>query len=190
MGWFSAFVAVNVIGIGSNLDNCGTGLAYGNGKIKVPHWVNAIVNAVGCGTSLLGAYAGKVVSHFLTASQADWTACIVLVCIGLFFWYAAYVHPFVSKQRQMLQIKKPGWNDAIILGFALSFTNVASGFGATVANATTIWATTAAITIWGYIMIWLGNIVGIGFLSRLLGKYSSLAAGLMLILVGVHQVMG
>jgi putative Mn2+ efflux pump MntP len=190
MGWLSVFVSANLSGIGSNLDNCGAGIAYGSDRIEIPHWVNGIVNAVGFGTALLGAYAGKVISHFLTASQADWAACIVLVCIGLFFWYAAYVHPLVSKQRQTVQIKKPGWKDAIILGFALSFTNVASGFGATVANAATIWATTAAITIWGYIMIWLGNKIGIGFLSRLLGKYSSLAAGLMLILVGVHQVMG
>lgn len=190
MGWLSAFITVNLIGIGTNFDNCGTGIAYGSDKIKFPHWVNAIVNMVGVCTALLGAYAGQVISHYITDYQAEWAACIVLVCIGLFFWYSAYVHPLISKQKKKMQIKKPGWKDGIILGLALSFTNVASGFGATVADEATIWTTVSAITIWGYIMIWLGNVIGMGVIARLLGKYSSLAAGLMLILVGVHQILG
>ncbi|QSO46078.1 manganese efflux pump MntP [Alicyclobacillus mengziensis] len=190
MNWLSAFITANLIGIGSNFDNCGTGIAYGSDKIKFPHWVNAIVNAIGFSTAILGAYAGKATSDFLTVSQAQWAACVVLVCIGLFFWYGGYIHPLVSKHKQKIQTKTPGWKEGVILGLALSFTNVASGFGATVANATTLWSSVISITLWGYIMIWLGNTVGIGVIARLLGKYSSLAAGLMLILVGVHQVMG
>lgn len=190
MGWLSAFITANLIGIGSNFDNCGTGIAYGSEKIRFPHWVNGIVNAVGFCTALLGAYAGAVISHYLSFDEAPWAACIVLVCIGLFFWYAGYIHPLVCKQKRKMPIKKPGWKESIILGLALSFTNIASGFGATVSNAATIWATTVAITIWGYIMIWLGNVIGIGILARLLGKYSSFVAGLLLILVGIHQVMG
>lgn len=190
MGWLSAFVTANLIGIGSNFDNSGVGIAYGSDKIRFPHWVNAIVNVVGFCTALLGAYAGEVISHYLTVNEASWASCIVLVCIGLFFWYSGYVHPLLSRHRLKMQIKKPGWREGIILGFALSFTNVASGFGATVSNASTIWATTAAITIWGYIMIWLGNVVGIGLLARLLGKYSSFVSGLVLVLVGIHEVLG
>ncbi len=190
MSWFSAFITANLIGIGSNFDNCGTGIAYGSDKIRFPHWVNAIANMVGFCTALLGAYAGEVISRYLTVTEAEWAAFGVLICIGLFFWYAGYVHPLVSRQKQKMKIKKPGWKEGIILGLALSFTNVASGFGATVANAASLWATVASIAIWGYIMIWLGNWIGIGFIARLLGKYSSFAAGLLLILVGIHQVTG
>ncbi|WDL99784.1 manganese efflux pump MntP [Alicyclobacillus sp. ALC3] len=190
MSWLSAFVTVNLIGIGSNFDNCGTGISYGSDKIKFPHWVNTVVNAVGFCTAVLGAYAGEVISHYLTVAEAQWAACIVLVCIGLFFWYAGYIHPLVSKEQRQMEIKKPGWKEGIILGLALSFTNVASGFGATVSHVAALWSTVISITLWGYIMIWLGNVVGIGVIARLLGKYSSFAAGLLLILVGVHQVMG
>lgn len=190
MTWFSAFLTVNLIGIGSNLDNSGTGIAYGSDRIKFPHWVNAIVNTVGFFTALLGASMGEVVSHYLTVYQAEWAACTVLVCIGLFFWYSAYVHPLVSKKKQKIQIKEPGWREGILLGLALSFTNIASGFGATLADAATLWATVVSITIWGYVMIWLGNVIGIGLIARLLGKYSSFVAGLLLILVGIHQVWG
>ncbi|GMA64607.1 manganese efflux pump [Alicyclobacillus fastidiosus] len=189
MSWLSAFLTANLIGIGSNFDNCGTGIAYGSEKIRFPHWVNAIINAIGFGTALLGAYMGEVISHYITVIQARWAACIVLVCIGLFFWYSKYLHPRISRQHEQIQIKSPGWKQGIVLGFALSFTNVAVGFGATVSEASTIWITSTSIAIWGYIMIWIGDVVGIGVLAKLLGNYSSFFAGLLLILVGVHQVI-
>ncbi|GMA63786.1 manganese efflux pump [Alicyclobacillus fastidiosus] len=141
-------------------------------------------------TALLGAYMGKVIAHYITVTQAGWAACIVLVYIGLFFWYSKYLHPRVSRTHKQIRIQKPGWKQGIVLGFALSFTNLAIGFGATVSNASTIWVIVFSIAIWGYIMIWLGNVVGIGILARLLGEYSSFAAGLLLILVGIHQVTG
>lgn len=189
MGWFNTFLTATVIGIGSNFDNCGVGSAYGSERIKFSHWVNAIVNTVGFCTALLGAYMGEEVSHYLEPKDAAWAACIVLCAIGLFFWYSAYVHPRVTSKGQFMKIQSPGLKQGIVLGLALSITNIASGFGATVANAATLWATVLSITIWGYIMIWLGNVVGIGVLSRILGKYSSLVAGFLLIVVGVHQII-
>lgn len=188
MGWLTAFITANLIGIGSNFDNCGTGIAYGSAQIKFPREVMAIVNIVGFCTALFGAYGGQIISHYISAPQAKWIASIVLVCIGVFFWYSSYVHPKISKQKTKIQIKKPGWKEGILLGLALSFTNIASGFGATVANAATLWATVISITVWGYIMMLLGNVIGIGVIAKLLGKYASLVSGLMLILVGLHQL--
>ena len=190
MSWISMFITANLIGIGSNFDNCGVGIAYGSKKIKFPHWINTMINAIGFCTALLGSYAGGVISHYLTGNQASWASCIVLICIGLFFWYSAYLHPRISQNHEKTKNQKPSWKQGVILGLSLSFTNIASGFGATVSNASSIWATTAAITIWGYIMIWLGNVVGIGVLARMLGKYSSFAAGFIFILVGIHQILG
>lgn len=190
MGWFSAFVTANLIGIGSNLDNSGVGLAYGSREIKFPHSVNLIVNVIGFCSAFLGAYAGKVISRYLPVHAAEWAACMVLVSIGLFFWYTAYIHPQLVKQSHCVEIKNPGWKEGIVLGLALSLTNIASGFGTTVSNAATVWATTVSIGVWGYIMIWLGNIAGIGIVAKMLGKYSSFAAGCLLIFVGIHQVLG
>ncbi|ATY85718.1 hypothetical protein CVV65_12935 [Kyrpidia spormannii] len=191
MSWWNAFITANLIGIGANFDNCGVGIAYGSQKIKFPHRVNAVVNGVGFCTAFLGAYAGKLISHYFTAEQAGWASCIALACIGLFFWYSGYVHPRISRHTGKVKIQtRPNWKQGALLGLALSFTNVVSAFGGTVSNATTIWTTTAVISMWGYIMIWFGNLIGVGVFARLLGKYSSLVAGFLLILVGVHQVLG
>ncbi|WAH38883.1 manganese efflux pump MntP [Alicyclobacillus dauci] len=189
MSWLSVFIMASLIGIGSNFDNCGVGIAYGSLKIKFPHWVNHIVNLVGLCMALLGAYGGAISSHYLSAQTASYISCVMLVLIGLYFWYAGYVRHQVSKREHKIRIKRPGWKEGIILGVALSFTNIASGFGATVSNALTVWIAAISIAIWGYLMIWLGNIVGIGILSRFLSKYSSFISGVLLIMVGIHQVV-
>jgi putative Mn2+ efflux pump MntP len=190
MDWLNGLIMVNAIGIGSNLDNCGVGIAYGSKNMKFPHRINAVVNAIGFCAALTGAWAGKTVSHYLSPVQAAWTACLVLVGIGLFFWYSAYIHPWLSPKKAESGIEPPGWKQGVVLGAALSITNVASGFGATVANAAAFWGTVFSITAWGYLMIWAGNVIGIGILARILGKYASFAAGLILILVGIHQLSG
>lgn len=190
MSWLGVFVTVNLIGIGSNLDNCGTGIAYGSERIRIPHRVNGVINVIGFGTALVGAYLGRVISADIPINEAEWVACVVLVTIGLYFWYAKYVRPSTVPDHVVTDIPEPGWKQGVLLGFALSFTNVAIGFGATVAGAAGIWTSALSIAVWGYIMIWLGNVIGIGLLAKLLGKYSSFFAGLLLIAVGVHQVAG
>jgi putative Mn2+ efflux pump MntP len=186
--WLSPVMTAMWIGIGSNLDNCTVGMAYGSRHTKFPHWVNALMNGIGFCTALMGAYAGKTVSQYLQPHVASLTACLVLCLVGLFFWYAAYLKPWLSKKQEQASFAKPGLKQGILLGLALSITNVASGFGTTVANASTLWITVVSITLWGYVMIWVGNVLGTGLLAKWLGRYSSLFAGLLLIGVGLHQV--
>ncbi|WP_067934549.1 manganese efflux pump MntP [Alicyclobacillus kakegawensis] len=190
MNWLSSFMIANLIGIGSNLDNCGVGLAYGTKNITIQGWVNAVINGIGFGTTLLGTYSGSLISRYIPEAGAKWVACLVLCAIGIFSLYSAYLQPrMASRPAPSVKLSRPGLKQAVMLGLALSCTNIASGFSATVAHSASIWTTALSITGWGYIMIWLGNSVAIRFFSHLLGKYSSLAAGVLLIGVGIHQVI-
>lgn len=139
MNWLSSFIIANLIGLGSNLDNCGVGIAYGTENVTLQHWVNAMINMIGFCTALLGSFAGNVISHCISEETANWVACLMLCSIGCFFLYSAYVRPRISSQRvQWMKLQEPGFKEALILGVALSFTNVASGFSATVTNATAV----------------------------------------------------
>ncbi|WCK56346.1 manganese efflux pump [Aneurinibacillus sp. Ricciae_BoGa-3] len=189
MNWLNAFIIANLIGIGSNLDNTSVGIAYGIQKIKFPHRINMVINLLGACTALLGAYMGEVISHYTSLNTAQFVSCAVLCGIGSFTLYSAYLHPLIYKRTSKVELHRPGIKQGVLLGIGLSFTNVASGFSATIANSATLWTTVISIAAWGYIMIFLGNIIGIGIVSKLFGKYSSLAAGFLLIGVGVHQIM-
>lgn len=186
----ASLIAVNLIGIGSNFDNLGVGVAYGSDRIKFPHWVNALANVVGGTMGLLGAFIGEKVSRLMPATVADWLACFALCGIGIFFWYAAYVHPLLSRKATKLKIPTPGFWQGILLGLIMSLDNIVLGFGSTVSGTASLWAPAISIALWGYIMLWLGHIVGYGIFARLIGKYSSFVAGVLLIAVGMYQVYG
>jgi putative Mn2+ efflux pump MntP len=164
-------------------------MAYGIEKIRFPHWVNIIINFFGFLTAFLGAYVGEMISHFISKNTAQLVSCIVLCGVGLFILYTAYLRPLISNETSQIKLQEPGFKQAILLGFGLSFSNIAGSFSSTITNSVSIWTTVISISAWGYLMIFLGNIIGIGVVSRFLGKYSSLLAGFLLIVVGVHQIL-
>ncbi|QQE77642.1 manganese efflux pump [Alicyclobacillus sp. SO9] len=189
MDWTLAFLTLNVIGIAANLDNTTVGIAYGTKGLRVPYWVNFIINIMGYGFAFVGGLFGQMITRIVSVEQTKWIACIVLVSIGLYFLYQGYLAPRLFASRaQPPAMLRPGWRQAIALGFALSASNLVTSFGATVADYANIWWTSISIALWGYILFWLGNIIGIGVFARLFGKYSALAAGIALILVGIVQV--
>jgi putative Mn2+ efflux pump MntP len=186
--WVNELVVATLIGIGSNLDNSGVGLAYGTEKIRFPHRINGIVNSVGLMIAWLGASLGTAISKVISPSVSTFASALVLCGIGGFILYSAYIRPRISDRPEQAKLETPSVRQGFLLGVALSVSNLASGFGATVTNSSAIWLTVGSITLWGYFMIWFGNILGIGILAKILGKYSSVVAGLLLIAVGVHQV--
>lgn len=188
MGWLSALITVNLIGVSSNFDNTGVGIAYGSDQIKFPHWVNAIINIVGGITAFIGGYLGDVISQFVGVKPAGWLACFALGGIGFFFWYASYIHPMISKSKSPIRIPTPGFRQSILLGLAMSLDNIVLGFGATVSNIASMWAESLSIAVLGYVMLWFGHRVGIGILSKFLGRYSAFIAGLILVMVGIYQI--
>lgn len=189
MTWMNSFIIANLIGIGSNLDNTGVGMAYGIEKIKFPHWVNFIINFFGFITAFIGAYLGEYISRYTSKNTAQLVSCLILCGVGLFILYSAYIQPRISKETSQSKLQKPGFKQAVLLGFGLSFSNIASSFSATISNSASLWPTILSITAWGYFMIFFGNVIGIGVISRLLGKYSSMVSGFLLIGVGLHQVI-
>jgi putative Mn2+ efflux pump MntP len=121
MAWLNAFIMVNLIGIGSNLDNTGVGMAYGIEKIKFPHWVNFIINFLGFLTAFLGAYLGEIISQYTSQNTDQLVSCIVLCGVGIYILYTAYLHPRISNKTSQIKLQKPGFKQAILLGMVYRF---------------------------------------------------------------------
>lgn len=186
MHWVQTLVFVILIGLGSNLDDTSVGVAYGVKKIRLPLWVITVTETVGLVAACIGAFAGTFVSQYISETEAKWCSCIVLCCIGFFVIYSTYVHPLISNHA--MDLPKPGFRQALLLGVGLSFTDMASGFGATISDIATWWLNTISITVFGFMAVWVGNMVGNGIISKLLDRYAALFAGLLLVAVGVHEL--
>ncbi|WP_454872176.1 hypothetical protein [Paraburkholderia xenovorans] len=187
--WISIITTAALIGVGSNLDNTGVGLAFGAAGVRVPAWVNVVINAIGFCFVTAACFATATIRQYLSARTAGRLAAAALIAVALACWYTAYVHHRLGRGRKPLKIRQPGWHEAIVLGFGLSFTNLVGGFSATLEDPRMIWPTVAAITIAGYLAISIGNAVARSFLAPWLGRFSPLVAGLILIGVGIHELI-
>jgi putative Mn2+ efflux pump MntP len=174
------------IGFGSSFDNLGVGVAYGTSGRVIPHWVNAVINGIGLVFVTAGAFAGEAIARVLPARTASLLAGSLLIAIGLYYWYANYLHRHVGGRD--LPLRAPGWHEAIVLGFALSATNLVNGIGATLITPALLWPTIVSVTVVGYAMIWIGNLLARHLLVHLLGRAAPFVAGLLLVAVGIAQL--
>lgn len=188
MHWTSVFVFISLIGIGSNLDNTGVGIAYGVAGIRFPHRVNLVINVVGFGFALLGGYAGESIGRYITPTDSQLLAGLILCAIGVYTLYSSVLKGYVDKDLND-GTPVPDIRTGFVLGVALSFTNIASSLGATISGVAPDWLVALSIGIWGYLLIWFGAVAGRHFVARFLGKYASLMSGILLIGVGLHQMV-
>jgi putative Mn2+ efflux pump MntP len=189
MSWLWLFITINLIGIGSNLDNSSIGIAYGIENVRFPHKINLIVNTIGFITALIGSMAGASISHHISKEMGDVVSCLVLCGIGCFIIFSQYVFPIFSHNSKKLKLRVPNPRKGILLGMGLSFTNIASGFGAAISNTVNPWLIIISIAIWGYLLLWFGQLIGNKLILKWLGTYSSLLGGLILIMVGMSKLL-
>ncbi|MYR57898.1 hypothetical protein GTY54_17220 [Streptomyces sp. SID625] len=111
------------------------GLACGVAGIRFPHRIDALVDTVGLGGVLLGAYGGDLVARRVPPVAAGLVGGGVLVSVALFSLYPMYVRPRRVHRAAPPVPAPPGPRRGLLLGVGLSFTDVANGFGAMVSAA-------------------------------------------------------
>ncbi|GJM75500.1 hypothetical protein HMSSN036_77160 [Paenibacillus macerans] len=99
--------AVIAIGLASNLDNAGVGIAYGVRKIHIPWYSNLAISFI----SFLATLVSGLFGSWLSLWFHPWIGQILgtLVIVGVGVW--VLLQPFIEKNRcprQTEQIRLPG----------------------------------------------------------------------------------
>ncbi|WP_028403158.1 sporulation membrane protein YtaF [Ectobacillus panaciterrae] len=191
------------IGMASNLDNAGVGVAYGVKKIRIPFMANSIIALMGFLFALVGGLFGGWMSMWLPPFICNIMGMVVLVAIGIWVLsqplFEKKVKQRSSNRNLLLQIlqnpeeadldasKSVGFIESIILGIALSINNLAGGFDAGITHLN-IWVTSLISGAFSYVCVGLCAYLGARFAAEKLGKQASFISGILLILVGLHQV--
>jgi putative sporulation protein YtaF len=197
----SSLMAILAIGIASNLDNAGVGVAYGIRKIRISFLSNSVIAFMGFLLALGGGLFGNWISLWISPFMCNLIGMIVLVTIGI--WVLS--QPFLTKKveqhtsNHILKIlRNPehadldgsntiGLGESTILGFALSINNLAGGFDAGITHLN-IWVTSIISGLFSYLCVGLCAYLGSRFAAEKLGKQASVVAGILLIFVGIHQM--
>ncbi|MED0982567.1 sporulation membrane protein YtaF [Bacillus paramycoides] len=200
----AGLLSILLIGIASNLDNAGVGIAYGIRKIRISWFNNFVIAFFGFLFTLLAGFFGNWISLFISDFTANLIGAAVLGIIGVFI----LCQPFFSK-KETVENKNDGvlmgilrnpekadfdgsktisFSEALVLGVALSINNIAGGFDAGVTNLN-LWLTAIISGIFSFICISGFAYVGKRFLAEYLGKWATVIAGVLLILIGIDQLL-
>lgn len=198
----SELAIILAIAIASNLDNAGVGIAYGVRKIRISWAPNLVIATISGLATYLSGYAGDVLTRYVPAKTASWVAAAVMIGVGL--WVMG--EPRRSRRRVRREsenvvtriLRDPveadfdksstiGMMEAVVLGIALAMNALVGGFDAGVVHIGILW-TAVMVALFSFALLGLSAHLGSRYAADTLGNKATYVAGVLLILVGLHQV--
>lgn len=202
------------IAIAANLDNLGVGIAYGIQKIKISHMANLIIAFISFAATWLSAEIGKAITFYLSPQTANVIGALLLFSVGVWVFIQPILTAIKSNQPILdLQLcgerfyigpteilsyperadidnsRSVGYWEAVILGIALSINALAGGFAAGTVDISSLIEATL-VGIFSFITIITGYYFGIKYAAEQIGKYATVISGTLLMVIGVHQLLG
>lgn len=194
--------------ISVNIDNLTVATVCGIKKIKITALSNLIIAFISAAGTLISMSIGLAISRFIPQSIANIVGNFMLIAIGIWFIkdfvVKTKVHNMKPKEAEHHNrcteiLEKPEKADAdssgsidiretVFLALALTLNNFGLGIGASIAGLN-IALTTLFTFISSLAFIRLGFLLGKSFLSDFFGKYASLAAGIIIVAMGVYEMI-
>ncbi|GIM44694.1 sporulation membrane protein YtaF [Collibacillus ludicampi] len=196
----SMLSTILLIGIASNLDNGGVGIAYGVRKISIPFWANLVIALISCLCTALAGYFGRYIARFFSPIVGNILGTIVLVSVGLWVLWQPFRKKNDAENNMVTKIlqnpEKADWDgsksigfwESVVLGVALAMNALAGGFDAGVTGLNIIFT---ALSVGVFSLIFLGGAAYLGkrYVAQKLGDRATIVAGILLILIGFHQML-
>lgn len=203
MNMFSLW-AVIAIGLASNLDNAGVGIAYGVRKIHIPWYSNLMIALISFLATLLSGLFGNWIAIWVHPWIGQWIGTIVIVGVGV--W--VLIQPFVEKKPippeddpSMLTrlLRNPeeadrdssktlNLGESVALGIALAMNALAGGFNAGITHLN-VFYTSLSVGVFSYLLLAVCAGFGEKFAAEKLGNRATVISGILLILIGLHQIL-
>lgn len=179
-------VAALVLAFSTNIDNFAVGLAYRVKQISIGFRANLLI-ALLSGMSTFASMAfGNWIQSFFAPSLTHKVGSIVLIIIGLV--------TLIEIIRQNTQVKTfamntesqyyLSWQEALLLGLALTITNFGTGVGAGIAQLDST-LTSSFSFISSLLMVGSGSVIG-GLLARFSSRLKWVS-GIILISLGLYE---
>jgi putative sporulation protein YtaF len=202
------FLYIFFIALTNNFDNIGVRIAYSIRGIKISKLINLWISVITFIISFFAAFAGTIISGYISKELSSVIAMLLLTAIGLWMILEPYLKNNAECPGESIQKKKksPGhvllnpqnadmddskhidFKEATLLGIALSINNVGGGVSAGMIGLNSFWVGFLSAVL-SFIALWSGNYVAEFFIKWNISKKATLIAGLLLIAVGVEQII-
>jgi len=198
-----SLAAIVVIGLASNLDNAGVGIAYGVRKIHIPWYSNLTISFISFLATLLSGLFGNWLSVWVQPWIGQMIGTVVIVGVGIWVLLQPYFEKKLAQQdndsgalTRLLRNPEEADKDSsqsislgesILLGIALAMNALAGGFNAGITRLN-IWGTSLSVGLFSFILLAFCAGFGKKFAAEKFGNRATIISGLLLILIGLHQL--
>lgn len=171
-----------IIGISTNFDSVGSGLAYGRRKSYIP-WLFCIITSI---TSLcafvLGSLTGVRIAHFMSPATCNLIGSVILVCIGLWIAIQAITGPDTAAATPI----ELGFSEMMFIAVAQAMSDLSVGFGAGFAGLN-ILSISLAIALFSFVFLAVPMRLGARLRTQRLGKRATFISGILLVVIGLFM---
>ncbi len=200
------FLHLFLIALTNNLDNVGVRVAYSIRGIKIAPAVNVWISAITFLISYMAAYSGSALLAYIGKRPASIIAMFLLSGIGSYMIFQQYLkrvcqgefgrhigkgvcHLFLKPvDADSDNSKHIDFKEATFLGIALSINNVGGGVSAGMIGLSPFWVGCLSAML-SFLILWAGNYIAEVFVKWKLANKATIAAGTMLIAIGIEQVI-
>ncbi|MFB5189260.1 manganese efflux pump [Alicyclobacillus fastidiosus] len=186
------------IGLASNLDNGGVGVAYGVRQVRIPWLPNLVIAIISFAGTLFAGLFGNVITHWVAPFIDNLVGAIVIICVGIGVLLQPFLklHPqsrskivriiFSPEEADFNKNNHISLTESIVLGIALSMNALAGGFDAGITQLNILY-TSIFVGVFSFLLLWVGTFIGKKFAANRLGDHATIVAGILLILIGIEQ---
>ena len=199
-----------MLGIFTNIDNLGVGVAYGIKKIRIGMMSSLLIAFFNASGTFISMTAGETISQFLSMTTASYIGNGIIILIGV--W--GFVNTFgftgsdskitandmrqeicqlehITRHPEILDEDASGhinMKECLPLAFALTISNLGTGIGAGIAGYD-IGFLVFVMFIFSILGISIGHFLGKAFFMALPGRWPGVVSGLLLIGLGMYEVL-
>lgn len=196
-----------LIALTNNFDNIGVRIAYSIRGIRISTLINLWISVITFVISFFAAYSGTVISGLISKGLSSLIAMSILTAVGLWMIF----EPYLKKSNDHTNKSKPkeksaghvllnpedadrddsrhiDFGEATLLGIALSINNIGGGVSAGMIGLNSFWVGFLSAVL-SFVALWAGNYVAAFFVKWNLSGKATVAAGLLLIAIGVEQII-
>jgi putative sporulation protein YtaF len=197
------FMQILLIGIASNLDNAGVGIAYGIRGIRISKSANSVIAIISMLMTCVSGIAGAWLSMYISSFECHLIGAIVIVSVGMYVLYQPFKkrkaveseanHNVIQRileqpeEADLDHSKTISFKESLLLGSALGINALAGGFDAGVTHLHVI-STSVAVGIFSFVVLGLTDHIGRKYIAVKFDQAATILSGVLLILIGIYQI--
>ncbi|MGD0232609.1 MAG: manganese efflux pump [Syntrophorhabdales bacterium] len=192
----------------NNLDNIGVRIAYSIRGIRINTLINIWISVITFVISFFAAFSGTAISGLISKEQSSLIAMLLLTAVGSWMILGPHLKKNNGPADTFIRLKEKGlghillnpenadmdgskhidFREATLLGVALSINNIGGGVSAGMIGLNSFWVGFLS-SVLSFLALWAGNYVAAFFTKWNISNKATVAAGLLLIAIGIEQVI-